>query len=113
MWWLERQARRQSRCCDGRGPDAPLPPPCDPAAQTGCMAPTPKCAVTFPDPGAGSVILCTPAGVAATGEDCTRTTGQPPGFDNCINGYCSALDVGAGGTGRKCRRYCSLAAGAM
>jgi hypothetical protein len=80
---------------------------CDPATQTGCSDPNPKCAVTFPDPQGGGVIMCEPAGTVQPSGTCVRQTDSNgndlPGIDNCTNGYCTAFGASSG---RQCSRYC-------
>src|SRR5262249_5823353 len=64
----------------------------------------PKCALEAPT--TTFELDCATGGNVATGGACTRLT-DIPGDDDCLNGYCSAYDVGATATGRACRRYCS------
>jgi hypothetical protein len=86
------------------------PPACDPSSPTGdvCTGTNPKCAITFPDPMAGAMIVCEMSmGSQATGQSCTRPGAMVAGEDTCAPGnYCSAIGV-ATSPGRVCRRICT------
>jgi hypothetical protein len=98
---LDAAADRLADAVDGPGT-------CDPTAttMTGCASSTPKCALTFRDPSAGT-LECLAGGSGRLGLACQRTdTNMSAGVDDCAPGlFCSALGAS---TGRECRRVCSL-----